>query len=42
MFTVAIIDDRPLVRLGLEKLISETNDLEVVASTGAVSELDLR
>lgn len=38
--SVAVVDDHPLVRAGLETLISETSDLVLAASVGALNELD--
>lgn len=39
MFSVAIVDDQPVSRAGMERLVSEDPDLEVVASAGTVDEL---
>ena len=37
MFTVAIVDDQPVTRTGLEMVISEASDLKVVASVRSVA-----
>jgi DNA-binding NarL/FixJ family response regulator len=39
VFTVAIVNDQPVSRAGMEKLVSDDPELEVVASVGAVDEL---
>jgi len=37
MTTVLLVDDHPLVRSGLNTLISTTDDLEIIGEAGAVS-----
>lgn len=39
MFSVAIVDDQPVSRAGMERLVSEDPSLEVAASVGTVDEL---
>jgi DNA-binding NarL/FixJ family response regulator len=42
VFTAAIVGDQPVSRAGLEKLVSDDPDLEVVATARSVEELDQR
>ncbi|MGC4806708.1 response regulator transcription factor [Micromonospora sp. DT233] len=39
VFSVAIVDDQPVSRAGMEKLVSDDPELEVVASVGTVDDL---
>jgi DNA-binding NarL/FixJ family response regulator len=39
-FTVAVVDDQPMTRAGIEKVASEAPDLNVVSSVARLDELD--
>ena len=40
MFSVAIVDDQPVSRTGLERVVSDTPQLRLVASVSSVAELE--